>query len=141
MHHQSEYYGLLWLQDCELSYPRQKEPRRPVGTIFVQMLMERLHRTAAAIFLAIAVPWILFGGVYSFQESHGRKIGRGGDQSAENQFHNEQNGIWGHSDPGVTLVTMLLVIVGAVQVGLFLAQLRLIRESLDPAKEAADAAN
>ncbi len=105
------------------------------------MLMERLHRTAAAIFLATAVPWLLFGSVYSFQESHSRKIGRSSDHRAENQFHNEQNGIWGHSDPGVTLVTTLLVLVGSVQVGLFLAQLRLIRESLEPAKEAANAAN
>jgi hypothetical protein len=99
-----------------------------------------LHRTAAAIFLAVAVPWLLLGSVYSFQESHGSKIGKGNYQRAENEFHNEQYGIWGHSDPGVTFVTALLALVGSVQVGLFLVQLRFIRESLEPAKEAADAA-
>jgi hypothetical protein len=46
----------------------------------------------------------------------------------------------GHSDPGVTFVTFVLFVVGAVQAGLFLAQLKLIRESLVDAKKAADAA-
>jgi hypothetical protein len=38
------------------------------------------------------------------------------------------------------LFTALLVVVGAVQIGVFLKQLRLIRESLAPAKAAAEAA-
>jgi hypothetical protein len=103
-------------------------------------MLTRVHRAAAAVFLALFVAWVFVGGWHSFKESRGRKIGGSGYQSAENQFLDEQNGIWGHSDPGVTLVTALLVIVGSVQVGLFLFQLTLIRESLVDAKKAADAA-
>jgi hypothetical protein len=38
------------------------------------------------------------------------------------------------------LFTLFLVVVGAVQIAVFLKQLRLIRDSLGPAKEAAEAA-
>jgi len=47
---------------------------------------------------------------------------------------------WGHSDPGVTAATILLVVVGGVQIIVFLRQLKLIRLSLKPAEEAAKAA-
>jgi hypothetical protein len=47
---------------------------------------------------------------------------------------------WGHADPGVTLFTIMLVLVGSVQAGLFVWQLSLTRKTLKPAEDAAIAA-
>jgi hypothetical protein len=47
---------------------------------------------------------------------------------------------WGHADPGVTLVTLFLVVVGVVQAGLFIWNLRIIKQTLGPAEDAARAA-
>src|SRR5262249_30183369 len=42
---------------------------------------------------------------------------------------------WGHSDPGVTLITSCLVVVAIIQAGLFFYQLAVMRDTL---KEAAN---
>lgn len=60
-----------------------------------------------------------------------------------NQFripHNLQETWWQRASDPVATFTFCLVVVGSFQLGLFLWQLRLIRESLDDAKIAADAA-
>jgi hypothetical protein len=47
---------------------------------------------------------------------------------------------WGDADPGATFATLLLVIIGAAQAGLFLWQLGLMRKGMLDAQKAADAA-
>jgi hypothetical protein len=69
---------------------------------------------------------------YYERYAQGRKIKS--DRQSEMKWE------WGHPDPGVTFVTLGLVLIAGVQAVLFLVQLRLMRESLTPAKEAAEAA-
>jgi hypothetical protein len=69
---------------------------------------------------------------YYERYAHGTKI--------KSDHQNEQKWEWGHADPGVTLVAFCLALIAAVQAGLFLVQLKLIRESLAPAEQAAKAA-
>src|SRR5713101_6196503 len=57
-------------------------------------------------------------------------------QAGNNQYYWQ----WGPADPGSTIVTLLLVLVGGVQAGLFVWQLRIIKRTLKPAEDAAKAA-
>jgi hypothetical protein len=61
-----------------------------------------------------------------------------GTQSGERSPGNKQEIAW-WQDP-VAVFTLGLVFIGLLQAGIFYGQMRLIRKSLSPAKEAADAA-
>jgi len=73
------------------------------------------------------------------------EVWRASEKSSQRYAHSAQKSDrqkweWGHSDPGVTIVTLGLVLVAGVQAILFLVQLKLMRESLVPATEASEAA-
>lgn len=105
-----------------------------------RMLTKRAHKTALAVALAAFALWLSFVTLKSFDYYSYHYIRHHYSANQKNNADDENNGIWGHADPGVTFVSLLLVVVGGVQIAVFLQQLRLIRESLGPAKEAADAA-
>jgi hypothetical protein len=100
------------------------------------MLTPAVHRMAVVIAFALMTAWLLIGTWQSSPYS---------GQATQKQTSQKANRETQHNDPWLTkdaagFFTFLLVVVGAFQVGLFYVQLRLIRESLTPAKEAADAA-
>jgi len=66
----------------------------------------------------------------SIQPHHKASIGGGPHQMWE----------WGHSDPAVAFFTFCLVVVGAVQAGLFLWQLKIMRAGIEDARITAKAA-
>jgi hypothetical protein len=103
-----------------------------------------VHKALAAVLLAVFVLWILYSASYSVHYYSYHYVGyrHGYDQNA-NAASDHRNDIsyWGHSDPGVTAATILLVIVGGIQIMVFLKQLYLIRAGLKPAEDAAKAAN
>jgi hypothetical protein len=58
----------------------------------------------------------------------------------KNERQTEKIWEWGHADPGVTFFTLCLVIIGSVQAGLFVWQLRYMRKGIEDARIAAIAA-
>lgn len=91
-------------------------------------------------FLAVAIfaMGILFSSQYPGQATQTNSAAKP-NQPTSNKGKPE--GFWeGVATDPVAAFTLGLVLVGAFQVGLFYVQLRLIKETLAPAKEAADAA-
>jgi hypothetical protein len=100
------------------------------------MLVAKVHKIGAWIAFVLLAAWLLIGSwqasPYSSQATQKKST-----QSADGKTqHDEQ---WLTKD-AAGFFTFLLVLVGGFQVVLFYVQLRLIRESLDDAKIAADAA-
>jgi hypothetical protein len=105
------------------------------------MLVARAHKIAVAIAFALLAAWLLIGSWQSSrpQPAEARAAHNGPN---ENEAKPKERGFWNwltHDAAG--FFTLWLVIVGGGQVGLFLWQLRLIAETLGPAKAAAEAAN
>jgi hypothetical protein len=91
-------------------------------------------------FLAVAV--FAMGMMFSSQNSRQLAQTNSPEKSEQAADHKgEPKGFWrtASADP-LAAFTLALVVVGLAQAGLFFVQLRLIRESLAPAKEAANAA-
>jgi hypothetical protein len=78
---------------------------------------------------------------WSSQQPRNKHVGRPSHGEIKHQPQPHQNPQWGHSDPGVTLFTFFLVVVGAVQAGLFFVQLRYMNKGMKDATIAARAAS
>jgi hypothetical protein len=105
------------------------------------MLIARAHKIAVVVVFALLTAWLLVSSWQSLrnQPAEARAVH---DARPENEAKSKEGGLWTwltHDAAG--FFTLWLVIVGAGQVGLFLWQLRLIAETLGPAKAAAEAAN
>jgi hypothetical protein len=102
------------------------------------MLMPQKQRVAIAL-LALLVLWC---GLQSKWSSQSPPSNPNSPAKYENTNKNQQQqeGWWERAREPIAVFTFWLVIVGAVQIGFFYRQLKLIRESLDDAKIAADAA-
>lgn len=98
-----------------------------------------------------ALWWVLFGcllaafayGVLiSSEKPSGNKIAQRSHDNKKQEIHRHKlsEWKWGDADPGATVVTSFLVIVGALQVMLFWRQLKFMSLGLADAKKAADAA-
>jgi hypothetical protein len=103
------------------------------------MPIKQNQRVAIALF-ACLVLWCGWRSKMSSQPTTSGDISQSDSETVKNHAARRQNWEWGNPDPGVTFFTFMLFIVGAVQAGLFLVQLQLIRKSLDDAKIAAEAA-
>jgi hypothetical protein len=100
----------------------------------------RAHKIAIVVAFGLFVAWFCFVTLRSFDYYSYHYISNHYGDQQKHDSNDEHDRIWGHADPGVTFVTLLLVIVGGVQIAVFLQQLKLIRESLTPAQDAANAA-
>jgi hypothetical protein len=105
-----------------------------------RMLIARAHKIVAWIAFVLLTAWLLIG---SWQSSRHQPTKTYADRNGgnENSAKPKEDGFWNwiaHDAAG--FFTPWLVLVGGAQVGLFVWQLRLIKKTLAPAKEAAEAA-
>jgi hypothetical protein len=102
-----------------------------------------LRRFENAAFAALFGCLVTFYGYSLWMTSYplpGDQISRVKNHQIKNHNAPFKGWEWGHADPAVAFFTFCLVAVGAVQAALFLWQLKLIRRGLEPAEEAAKAA-
>jgi hypothetical protein len=102
-------------------------------------MVARAHKIAVVIVFTVLTAWLLVGSWQPLrhQPAETRAVPQG-----PNEPKPKEGGFWNwltHDAAG--FFTVLLVIVGGTQVGLFFWQLRLIKATLGPAKEAAEAAD
>jgi hypothetical protein len=105
-------------------------------------MLIRLQFRFPEVFLGSLLAIAIFAMGAAFWSSQGPASNPHGQEKAantSNQQH-QQEGWWHRFFDPTALFTLCLVIVGGAQLGVFYRQLRLIRESLEPAKAAAEAA-
>jgi hypothetical protein len=104
------------------------------------MLTARLHKIYAWIAFVLLVAWLLFASWQSSRHQPAETRAER-DSATKNNAKPKESGFgnWLTHD-AAGFFTFWLVLVGGAQVGLFVWQLRLIKDTLAPAKEAADAA-
>jgi hypothetical protein len=89
--------------------------------------------------LVLFVFWCGWQSKYSSQRPSSNPDSAAKHDDADNK-QRQQEGWWESARKPIAVFTFLLVTVGAVQVGFFYRQLDLIRKSLGPAEQAANAA-
>jgi hypothetical protein len=107
-----------------------------------QMLIKLKFRFTEIFFgMLLATAIFAMGAVFLSSGNHPSESKTGANSENKNQSNGEGSGLWNWLTRDATgLFTGVLVLVGAIQIGVFLGQLRLIRRTLGPAEEAAKAA-
>lgn len=101
---------------------------------------EAVRRAAGPIFFVLFTLAVFITGLAIGTQNRSTQLESSTKTSQSGAQQNQQEGWWQRTTDPVAIFTFCLVVVGSFQLGLFLWQLRLIRESLDDAKIAADAA-
>lgn len=101
----------------------------------------RLHR--ATLFALFGAYLFGFGQIvyWSSQQAPRQQITQTASSEHGGGKQNHKSLEWGHSDPGVTLATVALVLIAVVQAVMFFVQLRYMRIGVNDAADAAQAAN